>query len=191
MSAKYLNHRRVDSSLALAFGPDGAWYMAIGNAGYNNPYWQQQFEKGKEPSGAPHYSPDRRRGCLVRITPDGKVEQLASGLRYIMSLQFNKAGDLFGSEQEGATWVPNGNPFDELLHIQAGRHYGFPPRHPTFLPDVVDEPSVWDYAPQHQSTCGFRFNTPGKGRGLFGPTFWEDDALVTGESRENSGAHRR
>ncbi len=183
VAAKYLNHRRVDSSMALAFGPDGAWYLTMGNAGYNNPYWQDKFEKGKEPSGTPHYSPDKRRGCLLRITPDGKVEQLASGLRYIMSLQFNKVGDLFGSEQEGATWVPNGNPFDELLHIQAGRHYGFPPRHPTFLPDVVDEPSVWDYAPQHQSTCGFRFNTPTKGRGLFGPSFWEDDALVTGESR--------
>jgi putative heme-binding domain-containing protein len=183
VAAKYLNHRRVDSSMALAYGPDGAWYVTMGNAGYNNPYWQDKFEKGQQPSGTPHYSPEKRRGCLLRITADGKVEQLASGLRYIMSLQFNKAGDLFGSEQEGATWVPNGNPFDELLHIQPGRHYGFPPRHPTFLPDVVDEPSVWDYAPQHQSTCGFRFNTPGQGRGLFGPRFWEDDALMTGESR--------
>jgi putative heme-binding domain-containing protein len=70
-----------------------------------------------------------------------------------------------------------------LLHIQTGRHYGFPPRHPQFLPDVIDEPSVWDYRPQHQSTCGFRFNTPTIGRGRFGPKFWEDDAIVTGESR--------
>ena len=63
------------------------------------------------------------------------------------------------------TWVPNGNPFDELLHIQTGRHYGFPPRHPKWLPDVIAEPSVWDYAPQHQSVCGFRFNGPSPGRG--------------------------
>ena len=27
------------------------------------------------------------------------------------------AGDLFCTDQEGATWLPNGNPFDELLHI--------------------------------------------------------------------------
>jgi len=50
--------------------------------------------------------------------------------------------------------VPNGNPFDELLHIQTGRHYGFPPRHPKWLPDVFDEPSVWEYAPQHPRKWG-------------------------------------
>ncbi len=183
VAAPYLNHRRVDSSLALAYGPDGAWYVTMGNAGYDNPYWQETFAKGQTPAGTPHYSVDKRRGCLLRIAADGKVEQLVSGLRYVMSLQFNAAGDLFGTDQEGATWCPNGNPFDELLHLQAGRHYGFPPRHPEFLPHVVDEPSVWDYSPQHQSTCGFRFNTPSTGRGRLGPAFWEDDAIVTGESR--------
>jgi len=176
VAAPYLNHRRVDSSMAMAFGPDGALYVTMGNAGYNNPYWHDK-------QGVAHYSPGKRRGCLLRIGTDGKVEQLASGLRYIMSLQFNQHGDLFGSDQEGATWVPNGNPFDELLHIQTGRHYGFPPRHPRWLPDVIDEPSVIDFGPQHQSTCGFRFNGPSEGRGRFGPESWARDAFVVGESR--------
>jgi putative heme-binding domain-containing protein len=175
--ARYLLHRRVDHAMALAFGPDGALYLTMGGAAYRNPYWTD------EKTGVNHYATDRRRGCLLRIAPDGRVEQLASGLRYIMSLQWNRHGDLFATEQEGATWVPNGNPFDELLHLQPGRHYGFPPRHPVHLPHVVDEPSVWDYRPQHQSTCGFRFNGPLPGRGRFGPEFWADDALVTGESR--------
>ena len=174
--APYLHHRRVDSAMALALGPDGAWYVTMGNAGFNNAYWEDK-------DGVRHYSTDKRRGCLLRIGTDGKIEQVASGLRYVMSMQINKLGDLFATDQEGATWVPNGNPFDELLHVQPGRHYGFPPRHPEHLPDVVDEPSVWDYSPQHQSTCGFRFNTPILGRGRFGPKFWEDDAIVTGESR--------
>ncbi|MDB6172764.1 MAG: hypothetical protein JWL59_2075 [Chthoniobacteraceae bacterium] len=176
VKAPYLNHRRVDSSMAIACGPDGALYVTMGNAGYDNPYW-------KDKSGASHYSPDKRRGCLLRFGADGKVEQLASGLRYIMALQFNSQDDLFGTEQEGATWVPNGNPFDELLHLEPGRHYGFPPRHPRELPGVIDEPSVFDYTPQHESTCGFRFNGPVAGRGRFGPESWSHDALVTGESR--------
>ncbi len=183
----YLNHRRVDSALALALAPDGSIYVTMGNAGYSNPYWHDgTVEKGRAasgPVGTPHYSPDKRHGCLLRIAPDGKIEQLASGLRYVMALQFNKLGDLFGTDQEGATWCPNGNPFDELLHIQPGRHYGFPPRHPQFLPDVVDEPSVWDYMPQHESTCGFRFNGPAPGRAVFGPEFWGENAIITGESR--------
>lgn len=183
----YLHRRRVDSSMALAHGPDGSIYLTMGNAGFSNPYWHDGIKVGSkmptESLGEPRYATSKRRGCLLRIRPDGKVEQLASGLRYIMSLQFNKAGDLFGTDQEGATWSPNGNPFDELLHIQPNRHYGFPPRHPKWLPDVVDEPSVWDYSPQHQSTCGFRFNGPSAGRGRVGPEFWADDALVTGESR--------
>ncbi len=180
-------HRRVDTALALAAGPDGSWYVTMGSANAGNGYWQEAHGDVWSPdtlkTGTPRYSPDKRRGCLLRISPDGKVEQLNSGLRYIMSLQWDRHGELFATDQEGATWLPNGNPFDELLHLQTGRHYGFPPRHPKLLPGVIDEPSVWDYAPQHQSTCGFRFNGPAKDRPRFGPEFWAHDAIVTGESR--------
>ncbi|WP_193213765.1 DUF7133 domain-containing protein [Luteolibacter marinus] len=182
-----LMHRRVDSAMALAAGPDGSWYLTMGSANPGNGYWQKAEGDVWSPdavkTGKPGYAPDKRRGCLLRISPDGQVEQLASGLRYIMSLQWDQHGELFATDQEGATWLPNGNPFDELLHLQTGRHYGFPPRHPELLPDVVDEPSVWDYAPQHQSTCGFRFNGPAQNRPRFGPEFWAHDAIVTGESR--------
>ncbi len=182
-----LMHRRVDSAMGLAAGPDGSWYLTMGSANPGNPYWQQAQGDVWSPdtlkTGPPAYSPDKRRGCLLHIAPDGTVQQLASGLRYIMSLQTDRHGELFATDQEGATWLPNGNPFDELLHLQPGRHYGFPPRHPKLLPGVVDEPSTWDYAPQHQSACGFRFNGPAENRPRFGPEFWAHDAIVTGQSR--------
>ena len=108
---------------------------------------------------------------------------MCTGIRFPVGMAFNSEGDLFATDQEGATWLPNGNPFDELLHIQPGRHYGFPPRHPKHLPDVIDEPSVFDYAPQHQSTCGLLFNEPVNGGPVFGPAFWRGNAIVCGESR--------
>ena len=182
-----LMHRRVDSAMALAAGPEGDWYVTMGSANPGNGYWQHAkgnpFALDASKTGPAAYSIDQLRGCLLRIDRDGKVDRLNSGLRYIMSLQWDRHGELFGTDQEGATWLPNGNPFDELLHLQKGRHYGFPPRHPDLLPNVIDEPSVWDYAPQHQSTCGFRFNGPSRDRPRFGPAFWAHDAIVTGEAR--------
>lgn len=180
-------HRRVDSAMALASGPDGSWYITMGSANPGNGYWQDATKQSWDPNapkaGQPKYSTNVLRGCLLKIDRDGKVTRLNSGLRYIMSLQRNEHGDFFGTDQEGATWLPNGNPFDELLHLQEGRHYGFPPRHPKLLPGVIDEPSVWDFAPQHQSVCGFRFNGPKSGVGRFGPAEWANNAILTGASR--------
>ena len=102
-----------------------------------------------------------------------------------MRFDSTSEGDLFCTDQEGATWLPNGNPFDELLHIdrERKRHYGFPPRHPRHLAGVIDEPSLFDYGPQHQSTCGLNFNDPVNGGPVFGPKWWAGDAIVTGYSR--------
>src|SRR5207245_4667556 len=47
----------------------------------------------------------------------------------------------------------------------------------------LDEPSVFDYAPQHQSTCGLNFNEPVNGGRTLGPAWWAGDALVCGYSR--------
>jgi hypothetical protein len=85
--------------------------------------------------------------------------------------------------------MPNGNPLDELNYIIPGRNYGFPPSHEKWLPNLVSEPPVVAFGPQHQSSCGFVFNEPeprslsSPGRGLFGPKWWEGDAIVAGESR--------
>ncbi|HEX5219561.1 MAG TPA: heme-binding protein [Verrucomicrobiae bacterium] len=142
--------------------------------------WNEAYRVNKV-TGKSDYNIHSERGTVIKISPDWKRREIiCTGMRFPVGMAFNAAGDLFATDQEGATWLPNGNPFDELLHIQPGRHYGFPPRHPKYLPDVIDEPSTFDYGPQHQSTCGLHFN---EGKKVFGPDWWHGDAIVAGESR--------
>lgn len=166
-------------AIGVAIDPkDGSVYFGRGTGDYTNAY---RIDK----DGKAHYDLKGEYGTILRVAPDFKSrEVIATGIRFPVGLRFNKAGDLFATDQEGATWLPNGNPFDELHHIRKHRHYGFPPRHPKHLPNVIDEPSTFDYGPQHQSTCGLCFNEPVKANGpTFGPKAWAGDVFVTGYSR--------
>ena len=167
-------NNNVDA-LGVAVDPkDGAVYYGRGATDFTNAY-----QIGKD--GKPRYSLTAEEGTVIRVAPDFKSREIvATGIRFPVALRFNRRGHLFATDQEGATWLPNGNPLDELLHVQKGRHYGFPPRHPKHLPEVIDEPSTFDYGPQHQSTCGLNFNDLAK---PFGPKEWAGDAIVTGYSR--------
>jgi len=166
-------------AIGIAVDPAGNIYFGLGVDAWNGAY------RVNKQTGVSAYNQFSERGTIIRLSPDWKRRDIIStGLRFPVSLAFNAHGDLFCSDQEGATWLPNGNPFDELLHIVPGRHYGFPPRHPQHLPGVIDEPSVFDYGPQHQSTCGVHFNEPvGGGTAIFGPAAWRGDGFVAGESR--------
>jgi putative heme-binding domain-containing protein len=164
-------------ALGVAVDKEGAVYFGLGTTNFTNAYLIG-------PDGAAHYDLKSDRGTIQRVSSDFKKrETVCTGIRFSVAMAFNPAGDLFATDQEGATWLANGNPFDELLHIEPGRHYGFPPRHPKHLPGVIDEPSVFDYGPQHQSTCGLAFNAPVNDGPIFGPAFWANDAFVTGYSR--------
>lgn len=162
--------------IGVALDAAGNVYFGLGAANSQNGYLLE--------NGVASYRRASERGALLKMPSDfSRRDIVATGIRAAFGLAFNAAGDLFATDQEGATWMPNGNPFDELLHLQPGRHYGFPPRHPRHLPDVIDEPSIIDYGPQHQSTCGLCFNESGPNSAVFGPAWWRGDALVAGESR--------
>ena len=178
-------------AVGLAVDPkDHSIYFGLGTPDFSNAY-----QVGAD--GVAKYRLDGEHGTIQRIAPDFKTrETVCTGVRFSIGMAFDNHGELFVSDQEGATWLPNGNPLDELLHIQKGRHYGFPPRHPKHLPDVIDEPSVFDFGPQHQSTCGLCFNEPvaerweafwagglAGGRDHGGGVSWEtlsDDAIEVG-----------
>ncbi len=169
--------QNVDA-LGVAMDQDGAIYFGLGCANFANAY--QVDDQGNFA-----YELHSERGTVQKVAPDfSKRETVCTGVRFPVAFGFNEHGDLFCTDQEGATWLANGNPLDELLHIQPGRHYGFPPRHPKYNPSVIDEPSTYDYGPQHQSTCGLIFNVPPFAGGrTFGPALWRGDAIVCGESR--------
>src|ERR1043166_8196743 len=165
-------------TLGAAMDKDGSIYFGLGTANFTDAY----LVDPKTHQAA--YSLQSERGTILKVSSDfSRREIFCTGIRFSVGLAFNVAGDLFCTDQEGATWLPNGNPFDELLFVERGRHYGFPPRHPKYLQNVIDEPSVFDYGPQHQSTCGLNFNEPVNGGPVFGPAAWQGDALITGYSR--------
>jgi putative heme-binding domain-containing protein len=166
----------VDAT-AVVRDAEGNLYFGLMTADYSNPY-----RIGDD--GKPRYDTNSIRGTIQKWSAKSKkIETIATGIRVPYTLEFNQTGDLFVTDQEGETWCPDGNPLDELNHIVMGKNYGFPPRHPQYLPNLISEPPVVSFGPQHQSTCGFVFNDPGSQKGLFGPKAWNGDAIVTGESR--------
>jgi putative heme-binding domain-containing protein len=164
-------------ALGIAIDRENNLYFSLGCASFANPY---RMKDGKA-----HYDITSERGTILKVSPDRKKREIfCTGYRFGINMAFNRHGDLFATDQEGETWLPNGNPLDELNHIRPGKHYGFPPRHPEHLPDVVDEPPVVTFGPQHQSTCGLTFNEPVSVKGqTFGPSSWNGDAFVCGFSR--------
>jgi putative heme-binding domain-containing protein len=167
-------------ALGTAVDKEGNVYFGLGTVNFVSAYLVDKD------TGKSNYDLKNEHGTIMKVSPDFKKREIVcTGIRYPVALAFNEANDLFCTDQEGATWLPNGNPFDELLQIEPGKHYGFPPRHPKYLPGVIDEPSVFDYAPQHECTCGLNFNLPaGKGsKATFGPATWRGDAFVAGYSR--------
>lgn len=165
----------VDAT-AVTLDAEGNIYFAVICANYSNPY---RLKEGRS-----QYDIKGRRGTINRLSRDDpKLEVLCTGIRVPYALAFNRHGDLFVTDQEGETWLPGGNPLDELNQILSGKHYGFPPRHADYLPEVIDEPPVVAFGPQHQSTCGLVFNEATTGQASFGPDWWEGDAFVAGESR--------
>ncbi|MBI4586450.1 MAG: PQQ-dependent sugar dehydrogenase [Planctomycetes bacterium] len=163
-------------SMGLAIDDRGDLYFGLGCADFTNAY--------RLKDGRPRYDRRGERGAILKIPAGEKRREIVcTGIRFPYTLAFNRRGDLFATDQEGETWLLGGNPLDELNHILPGRHYGFPPRHQAYLPDVIDEPPVVGFSPQHQSTCGLVFNEAKPGQKRFGPAAWEGDAFIAGFSR--------
>jgi putative membrane-bound dehydrogenase-like protein len=92
----------------LALGPDGYLYLGMGST----------CDHCRER--------DPRSGTILRFRPDGSgLEVHAAGLRNPYDLAFNARGDLFATDNSRDDLGPD-LPSEELNHIRAGAHYGWP-----------------------------------------------------------------
>jgi glucose/arabinose dehydrogenase len=92
----------------LALGTDGFLYMGMGST----------CDHCREA--------DPRNGTILRFRPDGSALSVyASGLRNPYDVAFNTSGDLFATDNSRDDLGPD-QPPEELNHIRAGQHFGWP-----------------------------------------------------------------
>ncbi|HKX61155.1 MAG TPA: c-type cytochrome [Verrucomicrobiae bacterium] len=139
-------------TFGLCVAPDGSFYVNLSTDSY---------------IPNPVVDPDRWRGSLLRISPDGRrVETFATGLRFAPGMAFDRNGLLFFSDNEGG-----GNPTEELNVALAGQFYGHnPTKYSTHGPEKTPLLSL-SYG---RGVCGIAFNLLTNG---FGDT--KDDLFVT------------
>lgn len=107
----------------------------------------------------------RLRGSVLKLVPREptadlphlfSTEVLTQGHRFPMGIALNKAGELFVTDNQG-----NYNPFNELNHVQKGKHFGFvnkgQEKPAELTPPTIDIPHPWT-----RSVNGICFlDTPG------------------------------
>jgi len=107
----------------------------------------------------------RLRGTVVKLVPRQptrddpqlfNVEPLSKGHRFPMGIARNRAGELFVTDNQG-----NYNPFNELNHVKAGRHFGFvnaiDARSPPLPPESVVAAAIEIPHPWTRSVNGICF----------------------------------
>lgn len=86
----------------------GNFYVSLNTAFFSPEWWH-----GK--STVPY------RGWVLRITPEGKMEPMACGVRSPCGLGLNGAGDLFYTDNQG-DWMP----VCPIFHVEQGDFFGHP-----------------------------------------------------------------
>ncbi|MBS0205896.1 MAG: hypothetical protein JSS49_23595 [Planctomycetes bacterium] len=91
----------------------------------------------------------RWRGDILRISPAGKLDSIARGLRYPTGLAVDDQDRLFCTDQQGVQ-----NTFNELDYIQVGHRYGVPSRHESEPNAPADLPAIQIPHPWTRSVNG-------------------------------------
>ena len=102
---------------SIAIGPDGKMYLFIGG-----PDVTATTPSALRPVQRPHKD---LLGTVVRFNPDGSgIEVYARGIRNVFALAFDRAGHLYGVENDGPS--ARGYEHEGILDIRQGADFGFP-----------------------------------------------------------------
>ena len=122
---------------------DGNVYFGLGTTDFTNAYLLD--EEGK---AALSTSKDERGTIQKRRRPTSRAREIvATGIRFPVGLAFNRAGDLFATDQEGRDLAAQRQPVRRAAPHPAGPPLRLPAAAPEAPAGVIDEPSVFDYAP--------------------------------------------
>lgn len=80
---------------------------------------------------------DRWRGTVLRLDSGGRIEPFAYSMRFPMGLAVDHQDRLFATDNQGVQ-----NTWNELNHLQRGRHYGVPSRHDAAEGVVAESPAL-------------------------------------------------
>jgi glucose/arabinose dehydrogenase len=116
-------------------GPDGRLHLSIGHLGGGK--YPEMFDgKDYEPGDADHPNHEYL-GTVISFEPDGSdVEIVATGLRNVYDITFDRHGNLFGANNDGMS--TRSKVWESLLHITDGADFGYP-EYGTFDPGPPDE----------------------------------------------------
>lgn len=95
---------------------------------------------------------DRWRGTVLKIDPSGIRTPIAFSFRYPMGLALDSRGRLFATDNQGVQ-----NTFNEINHIQPGRHYGVPSRNETMTDRTAETPALQIPHPWTRSVNSIQF----------------------------------
>jgi len=94
----------------------------------------------------------RWRGKVLKISSDGTITPVGHSFRYPMGLAMNHAGEIFVTDNQGVQ-----NTFNEINHLQPGKHYGVPSRYEENRDAPVTPPAIQLPHPWTRSVNGIFF----------------------------------